>query len=54
MKKRIFAVTALVLSLGGIYAGATATPASAQEECELVRVWLTINGVLAPTQLLCL
>jgi hypothetical protein len=53
MKKRIFAISALVLSLGGIFAGVTATPAAAQD-CEIITVWLTINGVLAPTELLCI
>jgi hypothetical protein len=43
----------MALALTGTLA-ATSTPASAQTECELVRVWLTINGVLAPTQLICL
>jgi hypothetical protein len=52
MKKKIFAVVALALSFTGLYA-ASASTASAQE-CELVEVWLTINGVVAPTQLLCL
>ena len=51
MKKKIFAVAALVLSFAGLGA-ATATTASAQE-CEVIEVWLTINGVMPTTQLLC-
>jgi hypothetical protein len=54
MKKRIFAVLALALTFGGLYAGVAATPASAQEECELIRVYLTINGIVPTTRLLCI
>ena len=52
MKKKIFAVAALALSFTGLGA-ATATTASAQD-CELIEVWLTINGVVPTTQLLCI
>jgi hypothetical protein len=49
--KKIFAVLAIALGLTGVFAGTASTASAA--ECELVRVTLTINGVLPTTQLVC-
>jgi hypothetical protein len=53
--KKFFAIVALTLGISGVFAAGAATPASAaNEECELVSVWLTVRDLIPTTHLVCL